>query len=207
MRNIELTESDIALELVTGLGGKLDINGVEIHPVSIGVISLLACIDSPFVSTNEKAKPNTKDLIDALYICHLGYEAVTGIYQAQRKINKLEKMQFATVANSDNYKYLVERVEYSTEAFKEFDQAVFDFADKLGLFDVQMASEWLVEQLNIGINGYKMIQGKESQYDDKVKKKRLTSSILPGYQKQLPWWLRILIRVIRKYYGKCHLCK
>ena len=116
-------------------------------------------------------------------------------------------MQFATVANSDNYKYLVERVEYSTEAFKEFDQAVFDFADKLGLFDVQMASEWLVEQLNIGINGYKMIQGKESQFDNKVKKKRLTSSILHGYQKQLPWWLRILIRVIRKYYGKFHSCK
>jgi len=205
MRNIELTESDIALELLTGMGGELDINGVKIKPLSIGIISLLASIESPFVSV-EEVKPNTKDLLDALYICYKGYDAVTTIYQAQRVMNKLEKTQLATIPSTDNYKHLTERLEAHSEAYESFDQQVFAFAEELGMFDAHMAVEWLAEQVNIGINGYKMVQHKDSLYTDE-KKKQSTSLIYTGLTRQLPWWLRLVITVIKKLSGKYHLRK
>jgi len=203
MRRIAITEAELALELTTGLGGGLNINGVQIPPLTVGKISMLAAINSPLLDFDSKKSFDGKDILDVLYICYAGQEAVQPIYIATRKIKQLEKTQLATVSSKDNYAYMIERIEKHTEAYQQFDKAVFDFADKLGQFSLQDVAEWVVEQLEIGLNGYEMIPGNSEK--KKNKKQVSTHSTLIGLFPRLPWWLRIAIMILRKLSGKYHL--
>ena len=207
MREIALTENDLVMEFTTAQGGFLNINGVKIPPLTIGKISLLASINSPFLEEKENNSFSGKDILDALYICTYGFTAIQEIYQASRQIKQLEMTQLATCGNSENYQIMVDKIEKHTEAYKNFDEAVLIFADDLGFFNIQETAEWLVEQISVGLNGYNMIVS-ENGNKKKVKgQKQLMCLTNTGLLKQLPWFPRLLIWILKKLSGKYRLQK
>jgi len=203
-RKIKLTENQIALELMTGLGGCININGIDIPPITTATISMLVSINSPFLAESENniKEFSGKDILDVLYIAYKGREAVQGIYQAKRQIEQIERLQLATLNNSDNFSLMLDKMTSEVKAFETFDNSVFEFGETLGVFNIADAGDWIINQISIGLNGYDMIAGKPGQ-KELEKKNKLTYSTFIGLCPQLPLFLRCLIWIVKKLYLKC----
>lgn len=150
------TERNIGTASVMGAG--TTILGQQIPAPSMGVISLLNIINSPFVCPQDR-ELNVQDIYDAMYILCKKQEALNIVTSGQQKTKQIEKLE-KMVKDKDTfltYSQLFILCDYT----QEFKTKAFEFGETLGIFDIGEIGGQILDYLNICMYGYSWLESQK----------------------------------------------
>jgi hypothetical protein len=167
--------SEIGIQTMISLGARLKIGSVELRPPSMGVVSLLDSLGSPFVTSGEEKQEITvHQILEAVYVMSLGVEAVQHVYEAIRMERELEKTVKIAEKSPEFYDVFLRYLSGFSRRKAEIDIEVERFAEKIGIFEPETAIRQIFEYLSVCMSGFDMIPADQKNGDpDKKKDVRL----------------------------------
>ncbi|OGV36977.1 MAG: hypothetical protein A2020_16380 [Lentisphaerae bacterium GWF2_45_14] len=169
----------ISFETLAALGGGVKIGRITIPPPSMGVLSLLDMIESPFV-TGDASKISINEVLKSLYVMSRGRDAVQPLMESIALGKSIEKSKEIAEKSPQFFDVYLKYHAINAAKRSAFDAAVDAFADEIGLFDPEAAISLIGDYLTACMAGFDMLEKKPES--DLVKKKSgfwtLTGSLL-----------------------------
>ena len=160
-------------------GGGVKIGRITIPPPSMGVLSLLDMIESPFV-TGDASKISINEVLKSLYVMSRGRDAVQPLMESIALGKSIEKSKEIAEKSPQFFDVYLKYHAINAAKRSAFDAAVDAFADEIGLFDPEAAISLIGDYLTACMAGFDMLEKKPES--DLVKKKSgfwtLTGSLL-----------------------------
>jgi hypothetical protein len=162
------------LVMLSAMDGDWEIAGIKLKQPSFCVLMLLYQVDCPFLRANQGIKP--QELVETLFILHKGKDAVKYLLKPKRKLDALARCEKLAEKSVEFYAEYLKAVARES-GVEEYDLALAEFAESLGVIDVGLVAAEVDRFLQICQTGLEMLpqeegaEGKKNT-DDKEDGKR-----------------------------------